>query len=360
MAKRDLSERVAEAVERALQRQKYVSAVDVLMGMGLLAPAHLEGWRRGQTPHLEQVLQGNLSKLSETLKLFRQNAEARGLKPSETVYVTQGRGGERRPLQFSVSGNPEVEKAYRTHYLSPVLSEREQQRLLEKASAPKEIVVYSTLRDSKCGECDEELFQGGFLTLEGGAALCLLCSGLDHLVYLPSGNAALTRRTANYSKLRAVVVRFSRSRGRYERQGILAEPAALERAERECLDDDEQRARQRERGAQRRAAENVRLVERMSQQILALYPGCPMKEATVIAEHTAEPGSGRVGRTAAARAFEENALRRAVVAAIRHRHTNYDELLAKSMDRLRAREKVRDQVEAVLEKWAPGSPKEKL
>lgn len=59
MAKRDLSERVAEAVERALQRQKYVSAVDVLMGTGLLAPVHLERWRQGQPPHLEQVIQCN-------------------------------------------------------------------------------------------------------------------------------------------------------------------------------------------------------------------------------------------------------------------------------------------------------------
>lgn len=179
MAKRDLSERVAEAVERALQRQKYVSAVDVLMGMGLLAPVHLERWRRGQAPHLEQVVQCNLSKLSETMKLFRRYAEARGLRPSETIYLRQGRGGERRALQFSVSGDPEIERTYRIHYFSPELSERKQQRLLEKASAPKELVVFSTLRDSKCSECGEELFRGSFLTLENGAPLCLPCADLD-------------------------------------------------------------------------------------------------------------------------------------------------------------------------------------
>jgi hypothetical protein len=37
-------------------------------------------------------------------------------------------------------------------------------------------------------------------------------------------------RTHRASELSAVVVRFSRTRKRYERQGLLVEPAALERA----------------------------------------------------------------------------------------------------------------------------------
>ena len=54
---------------------------------------------------------------------------------------------------------------------------------------------------------------------------------LDHLVYLGRGDAALTRRARKYSSLAAVVVRFSRARKQYERQGILVEPEALHRAE---------------------------------------------------------------------------------------------------------------------------------
>ena len=60
------------------------------------------------------------------------------------------------------------------------------------------------------------------------------CADLDHLVYLPAGDAALTRRAKRASRLSAVVVRFSRSRQRYERQGILVEEEALEAAEAEC------------------------------------------------------------------------------------------------------------------------------
>jgi hypothetical protein len=47
-------------------------------------------------------------------------------------------------------------------------------------------------------------------------------------VFLPAGDAALSRRARKASTLSAVVVRFSRPRKRYERQGILVEPKARE------------------------------------------------------------------------------------------------------------------------------------
>jgi hypothetical protein len=352
MVKRDLGARVAAAAQQALDEKKYVSAVDVLVGTGLLQPRHLDRWRRGEIPHLEGVVQCNLSKLSETMRHFQVWAESHGLRASETVYAAPGRGGQRRTLQFSVSGNPDIEKAYQTHYVSPELSEKRQQRVIEKAAAPKELVVFSTLRDSQCSECHKELGRGSFLTLENGAALCLDCADLGHLVFLPSGDAALTRRAGKYSALRSVVVRFSRTRGRYERQGLLVEPAALERAEDECVADEELRSRRRERDAERRESEDARLVERMTERILALYSGCPAKEARAIAKHTAVRGSGRVGRTEAGRSLEDAALRLAVIAAVRHKHTNYDELLMKGFERLDAREQVWAQIEEVLEHWS--------
>jgi hypothetical protein len=84
------------------------------------------------------------------------------------------------------------------------------------------------------------------------------CADLDHLVLLPSGDAALTRRARAASRLSAVVVRFSRARKRYERRGVLVEEAALTQAEEQCLADQEARARRRDRDAVRRAACGVR------------------------------------------------------------------------------------------------------
>ena len=108
---------------------------------------------------------------------------------------------------------------------------------------PDDIVVFWILRDSVCEECGTQLAKGRCLRMEGDQPLCLRCADLDHLVFLPRGNTALTRRASKHSTLRAVVVQFSRTRKRYERQGVLVEEAALERAEQECLADAEARGR---------------------------------------------------------------------------------------------------------------------
>jgi hypothetical protein len=187
--------------------------------------------------------------------------------------------------------------------------------------------------------------------MEAGQPLCLPCAHLDALEYLPAGDAALTRRAAKYSERTAVVVRFSRSRGRYERQGILVENSALERAEQECSLDADERAKTRAIGALRRKEQDCALIARMTEQIGILFPRCPPKEAAAIAAHTAARGSGRVGRTAAGRNLEERALAAAVTAAVRHEHTEYDALLAAGVERDLARQQVADQVQAILASW---------
>jgi len=88
-----------------------------------------------------------------------------------------------------------------------------------------------------------------------------------------------------------VVVRFSRARKRYERQGILVEDAALDRAETECLADEDARARRRERDALRRADEDLELQTRMAPEIARLVAGCPVERAQAIARHASATGS---------------------------------------------------------------------
>ena len=100
-----------------------------------------------------------------------------------------------------------------------------------RASKADDIVVFEIVRDSVCSECGDQLGRGSWLRLERERPLCMSCADLGHLVFLPSGDAALTRRAGRYSPLKAVVVRFSRARGRYERQGLLVEESALARAE---------------------------------------------------------------------------------------------------------------------------------
>jgi hypothetical protein len=220
-----------------------------------------------------------------------------------------------------------------------------------EAGRSEDLVAFEILRDSKCTDCGEVIWKGEFLFLDGKQALCLSCADLDHLEYLPRGDAALTRRAKKYSGLSAVVVRFSRSRGRYERQGILVEVPALERAEEECQADAQRRAERCKRDDVRRREQDRDLVERMTQAILELFPNCPLKEARAIAAHTATRGSGRVGRTSAGRALEPEALTAAVVAAIRHNHTRYDQLLMRGWNRKDARDTVRDAIGRIVESW---------
>jgi hypothetical protein len=211
------------------------------------------------------------------------------------------------------------------------------------------LVVISALRPWKCSVCEVEGDE--WLTMEDSGPVCLGCADMAHLVFLPSGDAALTRRAKAGSRLSAVVVRFSRARRRYERQGTLVEEAALERAEADCLADADVRSRRRERAALSRAAEDVELQRRMSEEIVRLFPRCPPARAHAIASHTAVRGSGRVGRSAAGRALDPEALELAVAAAVRHEDTRYDELLMSGVDRAEARIEVREEVGRVLDGW---------
>lgn len=349
-AQQRLEQRVIAAAEEALSRQEYVSAIDVLVGVGWLHPTHVKDWRSGRVPYLERIVQANLAKISGAMKLFQHWAQDRGLTPSETVYVARTR--DRRQLQFSKSGQADIEQAYRTHWVSPTLSERKRERLAERASKPPDLVVIAPVRDFTCDACGGS---GSFLMMEEAGALCLACTDMDHLVFLPSGNAALTRRAKAASDLSAVVVRWSRSRKRYERQGILVEEEALAEAEAATLADADARAQRRERDEARRAAADSVLQQRMAAAIRELYPSCPPERAEAIAAHAAARGSGRVGRTAAAKELDPEMLRLAVVASVRHADTSYDRLLMAGAAREDARRQVRGEVDAVLESWSAPS-----
>jgi len=89
----------------------------------------------------------------------------------------------------------------------------------------------------------------------------------------------------------------------------------------------------------------------MAEEILRLFPGCPAARAQSIARHAAVRGSGRVGRSAAGRALEPEALELAVAAAVRHEDTRYGELLMTGVERGVARAEVRDEVARVLDGW---------
>jgi hypothetical protein len=219
-------------------------------------------------------------------------------------------------------------------------------------SGDTELKVFISSRDSTCDECHEKLGTKAWITLgDGGRAFCLSCADLDHLAFLPSGDAALTRRARKHSTLSAVVLKWSRDRKRYERQGLLVEESALVQAEAECLSDADARSRRRDREAERRAELDRDYLVLFARRVRELFPNAPSDREHAIAEHACQKYSGRVGRSAAAKALDPEVVHLAVAAHVRHNETNYDELLATGWERYEARDHVNALVREILRHW---------
>jgi hypothetical protein len=336
--------RVSAAADTALAEQRFVAPIDIMTGLGWIHDRHIKNWQQGRVAALEEQLPpGRLAKVLELLGHWAQDHD---LSPAETPYVSATR--DRHDLRFSASGDPATERACRTHWMSPGLTAAHQERITQRQSKPPDLVVIVATRDWSCASCGGS---GDFLIMDDAGPLCLSCADLDHLVFLPSGDAALTRRARKASTLSAVVVQWSKSRHRYERQGLLVSEEGLRQAEEQCLGDEDARLRRRERDAERRAGEDVEFQARMAQEIARLFPGCPPDRATSIAQHAGLRGSGRVGRSAAGRALDPEAVRRAVVASVRHEDTRYDELLMSGTARQDARDQAGPDIERVLTAW---------
>ena len=334
------------AAEAALAEQSYVSPIDVLVGVGWLTPQAVDVWRQGRVEDLERLAQADLDKLSAAMAILDRWATDQGLHPSQTAYIARTR--DRRQLRFSRSGDAAIEAAYRTHWVSPEASASQRRRMEEKQNSARDLVVIAALNDWTCTACSGT---GELLIMEGPGPVCLTCADLDHLVLLPAGDAALTRRAKKASALSAVVVRFSRSRRRYERIGLLVEEAALDQAEQGCLADEEARSRRRQREEQRRAEQDLDFQAELAREIRRLFPGCPPERAEAIAQHAGARRSGQIGRTAAGRALDPTAITLAVVASVRHLDTPYDTLLMAGVARADARAQVSDQIETIQASW---------
>jgi len=218
-------------------------------------------------------------------------------------------------------------------------------------------VIYTDY-NLKCAGCGKDIDKHAlFFDMPVKGKVCLACAGLDHLVCLPSGDTALTKRSRKYSLVSAVVLSYSKSRKQYERQGVLVEEKALEQAKLDCETDATKREIQRGQAAIRRAELDKKYIKRFAARIRELFPHCPLGRETTIAEHACEKYSGRVGRTAEAKELSQNYVELAVNAHIRHAETNYDKLLSNMIyDKSDAREMIRDSVDEIMSLWKHGKP----
>jgi hypothetical protein len=345
-----LEQRVVAAAEKILTARKSVSALDVFTEIGWLPQSNLEDWQQGRIPYLISALSVGPEKLAFAIDALHRWSARNELEASEIELV--GATRDRRPLKVVSGEFPGVEQLFRTLWTVSGLSEAKRAQVRAQKAKVPDLVVISPLNDWTCADCGET---DDLLFMEDDEPHCLDCADLGHLVFLASGDAALTRRAKKGSKLSAVVVRFSKSRKRSERQGTLVEEAALRSAEEQCLADEDIRERRRERDRERREREDVEFTARFYDAISEMFPNCPAPRAKAIAEHASVRGSGRVGRSAAGRALTEQAVLYAVVASIRHQDTEYDNLLMSGVDRQAARDRIRPDIDAVLDRWRRSS-----
>jgi hypothetical protein len=245
-----LQARVVQAAEAVLKRNGSVGPLDLFVEMRWLPLSHLESWLNGRPDHenVERWIEVGAGKLQKSLDHSRDWVQQNHLPSIAADYTRQGPGGV-KILRVTADGDPAVETFFKTRYAPADLSPTQSARLERKLKKTPDLVVFQKVSDEgNCGECQAELFSGDFMTLEKDQPLCLACADLDQLVFLPAGNMALSRPARKTSPLAAVVVRFSRSRIRYERQGLLVTEQALADAEEQCAADAPSRARAREGG----------------------------------------------------------------------------------------------------------------
>lgn len=349
-----LRQRVVAAVDQVLRKSSTVGLIDVLSAAGFLHWSHVEQWRRGN-PAYEHILEHvrcGAPKWRQVIQVFQEVVSSRKLTVVEAAPTRRTPAGM-VALKFTADGDPAVAALYNRHYARAGLTDTQLARTREKVKKVEDLVVLvAVARDIVCSECGVSVDPDEFMTMEGGRPLCLACADMDHLEFLPSGNVALTRRAKKHSPLSAVVLRFNRSRKRYERQGLLVTPDAIAQAEAECLADADERADRRQAAGFARSAADKHFVNDFANAVRSLFPACPADDAVAIAAHASVRSSGRVGRSAAGQALDPHAVRAAVVAHVRHLHTNYDALLMQGVERRAARDRIQAKVQAVMDEWS--------
>lgn len=184
----------------------------------------------------------------------------------------------------------------------------------------------------------------------------------DHR-FVPRGDPALTRALLARGALRVVDER----RGKLVQVGVAATPGAIALAQAEVAATAGTRAVARERSRDRREREETRYVAAFDAAVRRLFPSIPDRDRVEIVQRTCEVGSRRVGRSAAAKDLEDDPIRLAVRAWIRHGHTDYDAMLdragvgrpfgrASKEARRDARNDIRPLVDAVARTWAQPLP----
>jgi len=214
--------------------------------------------------------------------------------------------------------------------------------------------IFLTKKETlKCSLCSSPVPKGQAFVAESEKhkGTCFSCSPFSNLPFLKPGDAAMTRRSKKHSSLCGVVYAWNPRRKRFERRGQYVEGAAITKAEQECRADAAERQLKNQKAAEVRAEQDKIYIREFSKAIREKYPNCPPNREVEIAKHACEKHSGRVGRTAKAKEFDQNMIDLAVEAHIRHTETNYDNQFGNGKRKREIRSNVKDEVSLIMMRW---------
>ena len=111
---------VSRAIAEIVQDGDVVTPVEVLLRLQRISRQQYEDWRFGRIAYLERAFLGSLGKAGRILRIVQFHSASLGLTPSRSEYRQWGKKGRNRRivLRFSKSGEPRLEAAYSTHFLT--------------------------------------------------------------------------------------------------------------------------------------------------------------------------------------------------------------------------------------------------
>ncbi|MCH2207887.1 MAG: DUF2293 domain-containing protein [Lentisphaerales bacterium] len=349
--KLNYKDKVVKVANDLLIQNDCVNLLDVLCRMNWLDISHIYRWKDGLEDNLESYMQSTPEKRAEVYHIFEEwSAKLPSIEAPWKFHsiITEG-----KKLQVLDGCQTDLELLFSRHFHSRDLSSRKKTTLHKKLTQKPDLRVFikTGKDDDTCKKCNTTIYRKNFIYTEAHTVYCLDCAGLGQLVFLPSGDATLSRRAKKFTRKFAEVVEFNKRRKRYERRGILVEEEALEIAKRSCESDASERAVKRLKSTEKRVEEDKNFTSEFCFKVKQLFPNCPADEVNAISEHATVRGSGRVGRTAAAKKLDDESIRLAVIAYIRHKHTDYDRLLINRTPKKTCRRLIQPVLQKKLKSW---------
>lgn len=114
----DLQKKLRLITNELLCEKGYIAFVDVFMALGYLCQVDYDAWRNKRLPFLEKAIKVNLGKINFIMKTIAADSRKGKLRESITQYHSWGKK-DKRKLQFSKTGDRNIEKTYATHFLKP-------------------------------------------------------------------------------------------------------------------------------------------------------------------------------------------------------------------------------------------------